>query len=355
MMPKTQSRAVMQWILAFCSFAVFLVVYGGFVRLTRSGLSIVEWNPVMGIVPPLGPQAWQAEFAKYQITPEYRLVNYDITLGQYQEIFLIEWFHRILARIAGFIFAIPFVVFLIKKTIPLREVGMYMLLGVLFLAQAVLGWLMVSSGLIDQPAVSPYLLAAHLFLALTLIGLSVWTLLGHIYGFSQKGRGATWSAASRATFAGLLVLLVQIGYGALAAGLKAGHVSNTWPLMLGRIVPQGMLQQVDPPLLNLVAAALTVAFIHRWLAFAVLIAALAVFMILGRQRAGSGIRRLGVILVALVVLQMLLGITVVVSRVNITIALLHQANALALFIIVVVILHRLRAQDAAVRTGTRRS
>ncbi len=142
-MPKTQNRAVMTWIIIFMSFAVFLVVFGGFVRLTRSGLSIVEWNPVGGAIPPLNQQAWQAEFAKYQLTPEFQKVNYNMTLDQYREIFMIEWFHRIFARIAGFIFAIPFFVFVFNKTIPLREAGFYVVMGVLFLAQAVLGWIMV--------------------------------------------------------------------------------------------------------------------------------------------------------------------------------------------------------------------
>ena len=142
-MPKTQNRAVMTWILVFMSFAVFLVVFGGFVRLTRSGLSIVEWNPVGGTIPPLSQQAWQAEFSKYQLTPEFQKVNYDMTLGQYKTIFVIEWTHRIIARLAGFIFAIPFFVFVFRRTIPWKEVGLYVVMGILFLSQAILGWYMV--------------------------------------------------------------------------------------------------------------------------------------------------------------------------------------------------------------------
>src|SRR5512135_2732552 len=216
-MPATQSRAVMKWIIAFCSFAIFLVVFGGFVRLTRSGLSIVEWNPVMGAVPPLSQQAWQAEFAKYQLSPEGRLINVGMTLGQYQEIFLIEWFHRFIARIAGLVFAIPFFVFLFRRTIPWKEVGLYALMGVLFLAQAGLGWWMVSSGLENEPRVSQYLLAAHLFLALTLVGISLWTALGHYYGFPKAG-GARWSRASQLALGGLVLLLLQMAYGSFTAG-----------------------------------------------------------------------------------------------------------------------------------------
>ncbi len=346
-MPRTQSRAVMNWIIAFCSFAVFLVVYGGFVRLTRSGLSIVEWNPVMGAVPPLNQQAWQAEFAKYQLSPEGRLINAGMTLGQYQEIFLIEWFHRFIARIAGFVFAIPFFVFLFRRTSPWKEVGLYALMGFLFLAQAGLGWWMVSSGLENEPRVSQYLLASHLMLALTLVGISLWTALGHYYGFPPEGRAARWSRSSTAVLTGLVLLLVQMAYGSFTAGLKAGHVSNSWPLMMGQLVPAGLLDQVQPPALNLVDAPLTVVFIHRWLAFLVLLAAILVYAVIRRQRPGREVSTALTVLMILVPLQIILGISVVLSNVEIALALIHQANALALFITVVYLLNRLRAADLA--------
>lgn len=344
-MPKTENRAVMSWILAFGAFAVFLVVYGGFVRLTRAGLSIVEWNPVMGALPPLSQQAWQTEFAKYQLTPEYRQINSFMTLDQYKEIFIIEWLHRILARIAGLVFAIPFLVFVIKGTIPIGEIGLYVVMGILFLAQAVMGWIMVSSGLVDRPAVSHYLLTAHLFLALSLIGLSIWTALGHYYGFGGGGRRARWSSASLATLTGLGLLLVQIAYGGFTAGLKAGHVSDSWPLMLGRLVPAGLLIQVQPALLNLVDAPLTVVFIHRWLAFLLLFSAVAIYVAIRRATAAGQVRTGITVLLTLGVLQIMLGIIVVVSRVQITAALVHQLNAICLFGTTVYVLHRLRSRD----------
>src|SRR5574340_454573 len=153
-MPQTRDRAVLIWILSFASLAVILVVYGGFVRLTRSGLSIVEWNPVQGAVPPLSQAAWETEFAKYKLTPEYLQVNRGMTLTAYQEIFLIEWFHRLLARGAGIVFAVPFFIFVWRRRLSLRETPLYVLMGLLFLSQAVMGWIMVSSGLVDRPAVS---------------------------------------------------------------------------------------------------------------------------------------------------------------------------------------------------------
>lgn len=343
-MPSTQNRAVLKWIIAFCSLAIFLVIFGGFVRLTRSGLSIVEWNPVMGAVPPLSQAAWQTEFAKYQLSPEGRLINVGMTLGQYQEIFLIEWFHRFIARIAGLVFAIPFIIFVIRRTIPWKEVGLYALMGFLFLAQAGLGWWMVSSGLEDAPQVSQYLLASHLLLALTLVGISLWTALGHYYGFPPRP-SPKWSRASRIALGGLILLVLQMAYGSFTAGLKAGHVSNSWPLMMGQLVPAGMLDQVQPPALNLVGAPLTVVFIHRWLAFGVLLAAVIVYAVIRMQKPGREVSTALSVLMVLVVLQIILGITVVLSNVEIALALLHQANALALFITLVYLLNRLRAED----------
>jgi len=344
-MPKTQNRAVMNWIAVFGSFAALLVVYGGFVRLTRSGLSIVEWNPIMGAVPPLSQIAWQAEFAKYQLSPEYQQINFDMTLAQYKEIYLIEWFHRILARLAGLIFAIPFVIFVIRKQIPRKELGIYLAMGALFLAQAVMGWVMVSSGLVDRPSVSHFLLTTHLFLALTLIGFSVWTALGHKYGFPDASAPAKWSTASKVTLTGLVLLLIQIAYGGFTAGLKAGHVSDTWPTMLGRWIPGGMLSQIQPALSNLVSAPVTVVFIHRWFAFIVLIAAIIVCWIVRERAGGAGVGNALGLLIGLTLLQIALGIVVVLTRVQIEIAMLHQLNAILLFAVTVYLLNRLRARD----------
>jgi heme a synthase len=344
-MPRTQRRSVMYWIFAFASFAAFLVVFGGFVRLTRSGLSIVEWNPVSGAVPPLNQQAWETEFAKYQRTPEFQQVNFNMTLDQYKQIFTVEWLHRMLARLAGLIFAIPFFVFAFKKTIPWNELGWYVAMGVLFLAQAVLGWAMVASGLVDRPSVSHFLLTAHLFLALTLIGLSLWTALGHLFGFAGSGEKPQWSTASKAALVALAVLLLQMAYGGFTSGLKAGYLSDTWPLMFGKLVPPDVLGNLKPAILNVINNPLTVVFIHRWFAFMVLIAAGVLYWIVHSRRLPLEVETGVNLIVALVLIQIVLGISILVSHVAIGIALLHQANALALFAAIVYLLHRLRAVD----------
>ncbi|HKI53153.1 MAG TPA: COX15/CtaA family protein, partial [Anaerolineales bacterium] len=232
-MPQTQDRAVMNWLFIFAFTVAFLVVFGGFVRLTRSGLSIVEWNPISGSMPPIGEQAWQDEFAKYQLTPEYIKVNSGMTLDEYKYIFYMEWIHRNVARFAGLIYAFPVFYFLFTKKIPWKEFGIYFIMGILFISQALAGWVMVASGLVDRPSVSHFNLTLHLLLALSLFGLALWTALGHKFGFPDRNKKAAWSLPSKLAVAYLVLLVVQIIYGGFTAGLKAGHVSNTWPLMFG--------------------------------------------------------------------------------------------------------------------------
>ncbi len=338
-MPQISNRAVMNWLYTFAAIVAFLVVFGGFVRLTRSGLSIVEWNPISGSMPPIGQQAWEVEFAKYQQTPEFIKVNSTMTLDEYKYIFYMEWIHRNIARLAGLVYAIPVFYFLFTKKIPLKEFGIYFLMGMLFISQAVAGWLMVASGLVDRPAVSHFNLTIHLLLALTLLGLALWTAFGHQFGFPAKP--APWSTSSKLTLGFFAVLLVQITYGGFTAGLKAGHVSDTWPLMFGMWVPPNLFNS----LLNFFEAPVTIVFIHRWFAFAVLAMVVYVYVAVRRHNQPDLLRGFSG-LVAVVALQIVLGILTVLSYVNIVIALLHQATAIALFAITIYLLHRFRALDA---------
>lgn len=344
-MPQTPNRSVMIWLFIFSGVVAFLVVFGGFVRLTRSGLSIVEWNPVMGVFPPIGEQAWQAEFAKYQLTPEYKHVNSSMTLAEYQEIFFIEWLHRLIARLAGLVYAIPVFYFLFKGSIPRREFGIYFVMGMLFISQAVMGWLMVASGLVDQPAVSHFRLTLHLLFALALLASSLWVALGHRFGFHPQGKKTAWSALSRLAVISLVILLIQISYGGFTAGLKAGHVSDTWPLMFGQLIPGGLFSSP----INLFESPQTIVFIHRWFAFAVLVAIVWLYFTARKNGYAADITHGLLVLVGVCSLQIILGILVVVFHVQISIALLHQATALVLFGLSVYFIHRLRANDYALR------
>ena len=340
-MPQTQNRAVMNWLIFFAFIVAFLIVFGGFVRLTRSGLSIVEWNPISGTIPPLSEQAWQEEFAKYQQTPEFKQVNFDMTLDEYQYIFWIEWVHRFIARLAGLAYAIPVFYFLFKKTIPWKEFGIYFVMGMLFISQAFAGWIMVASGLVNRPAVSHFNLTIHLLLALILFGLAVWTALGHTYGFHKPGIKAKWSLPSKLAVTYFITLLLQITYGGMTAGLKAGHVSDTWPLMFGKLIPPNLFSSF----INLFEAPATIVFIHRWLAWLVLLAAAWMVFTARKFNYHGEIRNGRILLVAAVALQITLGVLTILSFVNIVIALLHQATAIGLFGLGVYFIHRFRALD----------
>ena len=331
----------MIWLFIFTFIVAFLVVFGGFVRLTRSGLSIVEWNPISGVVPPIGQQAWQEEFAKYQLTPEYLKVNTTMTLPEYKFIFYMEWFHRLIARFAGLVYAFPVFYFLAKKTIPFKEFGIYFFMGLLFIGQAVMGWIMVSSGLVDRPSVSHFALTAHLLLAASLIGFSLWTALGHKYGFPDTNRKVKWSLPSKLTAWSIALLILQISYGGMTAGLKAGHVSDTWPLMFGKLIPPNLFNS----LINIFETPQTIVFIHRWFAFIVLAAVIYVYDVARKTNYQSDIVKGLQWFVAAVSVQIILGILTILSYVNIVIALLHQAGAIALFTLAIYFIHRFRALD----------
>lgn len=346
-MPHTSNRAVMtivpnalvgNWLFIFASIVAFLIVFGGFVRLTRSGLSITEWNPISGSIPPLGESAWQEEFAKYQQTPEFQQINFNMTLEEYQYIFYVEWIHRFIARLAGLAYAIPVFYFLFTKKIPFREFGIYFVMGMLFISQAFAGWIMVASGLVDRPSVSHFNLTIHLLLALALLGLSLWTALGHKYGFPDPSKKNKWSLPSKLAFASFALLIIQITYGGFTAGLKAGHVSDTWPLMFGKLIPPNLFNSF----MNIFETPQTIVFIHRWFAFIVLMGIIAFYI---SARKTTEIQNGLNWLLGLVVFQIILGILTVIFHVQIVIALAHQAGALALFALLIYFLHRLRVLD----------
>lgn len=340
-MLKTQNKAVMTWLFIFAGFVAFLVVFGGFTRLTRSGLSIVEWNPINGAVPPMGQHQWEAEFAKYKESPEFQLINQDMTLDEYKYIFFIEWFHRNVARFSGLLYAFPVFYFLIRKVIPFKEFSIYFWMGILFIGQAVMGWLMVYSGLVDRPAVSHFRLTAHLLLALSLFSLAMWTAFGHKFGFHDTSKKAVWSLPSKLAVFSLVILIIQISYGGMTAGLKAGHVSDTWPLMFGKLVPPNLFTSIAA----IFETPQTIVFIHRWFAWLGLILVPLVYYLVKKQNYPADIQTGLLWLIGVVALQITLGVLTILSYVNIVLALVHQANAIVLLGLAVYFIHRFRALD----------
>lgn len=315
-------RAVKIWLMACLVLIVLMVALGGYTRLSGSGLSITEWAPVHGVVPPLNEAEWQEEFDAYRASPQYVKINQGMTLEEFKNIYWPEYLHRLLGRAIGLVFFVPLVFFACKRAITrrfgLRLAAIFALGG----AQGGLGWVMVKSGLVDQPYVSQIKLAAHLGLALVIFGLLLWALLD-VVEKKKKGDCLGWLT--------LGALFVQIIFGAFLAGLHGGLIYNTYPTMNGEWLPTGILSQA-PWWVNIYENIITIQFIHRWLAIGV---ALAYFVWWAKSRANERVQ----LAVGLVVLQVGLGIATLVAQVPLALALLHQLNALALIAATLFALH----------------
>lgn len=340
-MAQNRDKILSIWLFTICFFVAVMVVFGGWVRLTRSGLSMVDWHVVTGVIPPIGEENWQATFENYQQTPEYQKINVGMTLHEYKLIYYREYFHRVLGRLVGLIYVVPLIIFLATGIIPPKKSGVYLLIGLLFALQGYIGWYMVSSGLLDAPHVSHYRLTLHLLLALLLLGLSFWVGLNHLRGTSPEIRVSGKGAFLTVVIIFGLVVVLQIAYGGLVAGLKAGHVSDTFPLIFGYLIPPGLLSGVQPWVKNLVENAITVHFIHRWFAFVVLIFAIGMYFIAKRKEYSPAIQWSIITIIAITTVQILLGVGVIWWHVPISLALIHQAGALVLFSSIFFLAHRL--------------
>jgi cytochrome c oxidase assembly protein subunit 15 len=325
-------RTIAHWLFAVAALIVAMVVVGGITRLTNSGLSITEWKPITGIVPPLTEAQWQAEFANYKRIPEYRQLNANMDLAGFQAIFFWEYLHRVLGRVIGMAFALPLIWFAVRRRIPAgygwRLVALLALGGL----QGAIGWWMVASGLAVRTDVSHVRLAVHLLTALTILAGIVWTGLDLLV----LGRNRlAWPARMPVVgIVALALLFVQLMFGAFTAGLDAGYAFSSWPLMGDALFPAGV-PMVDPAWRNAVDNPVVVQFIHRWFAFAA--AAGLVALAVAAWRGGA--RRAPVLVVMLVGAQILLGIATLLSGVQIAIAVAHQANAALLLIATVCTAH----------------
>lgn len=335
------SRAVATWLFACCALVFALVVVGGITRLTHSGLSITEWQPIVGVVPPLTAAQWQDTFAKYQATPEYAAVNRGMTLQQFQGIFWWEYAHRLLGRLVGVALLVPLAVFVARRALPrglaLPLLGIFVLGG----AQGALGWYMVASGLVDDPRVSHFRLTAHLGLAFAIFASMFWLALSLV----RPQRVALASGAQRATrrlaFALVALVFVMVLTGGMVAGLRAGLAYNTFPLMNGHWLPPEMLM-LAPWWKNFLWNMATVQFDHRLVAWTL---ALLVPWLWWRIRHSDAPLRTGVgadLLLAALVVQIALGLATLLFRVPIPLAAAHQAGALLLFAAALNVAHSLR-------------
>lgn len=327
-------RAIGLWLIAVAALVFLMVVVGGITRLTESGLSIVRWEPISGILPPIGEAAWAAEFAAYRQSPQYQLVNSGMSLDDFRNIYFWEYVHRLLGRVIGLAFALPLAWFAWKRAIP-RFYG-WKLVALLALGalQGGIGWWMVASGLVDRPDVSHIRLAVHLLAALCIFAALLWVALDLL-----RLAGAGDARPARMPTAAIWVLsllFLQLMFGAYVAGLDAGYAYSSWPKMGDRWFPSDA-PMLEPFLRNFADNPIMVQFVHRWLAFAVA----AAILVLARTAWLGGHKQAAGALVGAVTLQILLGIFTLLSGVELWIAASHQAMAVLLLAATIVAAHRL--------------
>lgn len=334
--PTRQPRpaALARWLWAVALLVIIVVGVGGITRLTESGLSITEWRPVSGVIPPTTEAGWIAEFEKYKQIPEYKEINVGMTLAGFKAIFFWEWLHRILGRLVGMALVVPLIWYAWRRAIPAGYGWRLLALAALVGLQGAIGWWMVASGLEYRTDVSHFRLATHLLTALFLLAGLVWTArdLGAL-ALSPSARPARLTGPAVGIVA---ILFVQLLLGAWVAGLNAGYVASTWPLMNDHFVPEG-IDWAGGAWLALTNDPFLIHFLHRWWSW---IAALAL-LLLARTLSRRGARTEAGLLVAVVAAQMLLGIWTVVSGVSMWVAVWHQVTGAILVAIAAAALHRL--------------
>jgi len=333
-------RGVRVWLAIVAAMVVAMIMVGGATRLTESGLSIVEWKPVTGAIPPLSAQAWTDAFEAYKTIPQYQQVNRGMSLNEFKTIFWWEWSHRLLGRVIGAVFLLPFLYFLWRGHLPSRLKGRLWLTFALGGVQGAVGWWMVTSGLSIRTEVSQYRLAVHLMLAFAIYAMIVWTLVRLT---ADRERPAASSASLRwMANATAVVVALQLYFGALVAGLRAGRVYNTWPAIDGALIPSTTrLFFEEPWWRNFFDNVLTVQFAHRSLAYLLLVMTFAHLVQVVRLRGQGAVVRGALLIAAATVLQAALGVLTLLYEVPIDLALAHQAGAIAVLTLVLLQVERL--------------
>jgi cytochrome c oxidase assembly protein subunit 15 len=335
-----QSRAVTWWLLSVAALIAIMVLVGGATRLTESGLSIVEWKPVTGALPPLTDAQWAQAFEGYKAIPQYRELNAGMNLSEFKTIFWWEWSHRLLGRVIGMVYLLPFLWFLWRGVLGAELKRRLWLIFGLGALQGAVGWWMVASGLTQRVEVSQYRLATHLVLALLIFAGIVWTLRR----LTERSQLTVPSRLKITSMVLLALTFVQLYFGALVAGLRAGRVYNTWPEIDGAFIPSAArLWFEEPWWRNLFDNTFTVQFEHRMTAYALLVLAALHALDAVRSRAGSAVIGGACWLVAAIIVQATLGILTLLHQVPIDLALAHQAVAIVVLTLAVVQAERLAA------------
>lgn len=335
-MTRSHDRTVALWLLVCCALIYAMVVLGGVTRLTHSGLSMVDWDPIMGVVPPVTDADWQAVFERYKQFPEYKQVNRGMSLAAFKRIYYVEYAHRMLGRLIGVVFLAPLIVFVLLGYITRPMVPRFAAMFILGGLQGLLGWFMVRSGLVDRPSVSQYRLASHLILAVLIYAFVLWSGLSLWRGTTRRaGAGASWH---RFGWGALVIVLIMITSGGFVAGTHAGFAFNTFPRMDGHWVPLAVWS-LSPGWRNLFDNVATVQFVHRCLAVVVVLTVSVYGIVSLRRLKGTSVRLSAVLMLLALVLQVTLGISTLLLRVPVPVAAGHQAGALALLTLVLIHTH----------------
>lgn len=333
------------WLLGCCAMIMGIVIVGGLTRLTGSGLSMVEWKPIIGLLPPLTEAQWLAEFELYRQSPEYRYVNIGMTVDGFKSIFWLEYIHRMIGRFIGLAFLLPFLYFWIRGKLERGMVPKLIAMFVLGGMQGALGWFMVASGLAEDPHVSQYRLTAHLGLAIVIYTYILWVALDLLA--RNRPAGSPVAASLRRFATGLTALaFVTILSGGFVAGLKAGYAYNTFPLMGGHLVPDHLFT-LQPLWSNFFDNVVTVQFTHRVLAITLFALVVALWVKGRRHELASGTRVTLNAMLAFAIVQVTLGISTLVMHVPIAFASAHQAGAVVLLTALIVLTHQLRSAGRA--------
>ena len=338
---QSNDQAIARWLI-ICAILIFaMVILGGVTRLTGSGLSMVKWHPINGAIPPLTDQTWDQEFKHYQQSPEFQKINRHFSIQEFKQIFYFEYSHRMLGRLIGLVFLIPFLYFYFTKKIKPGLTPKLIFMFILGGLQGLLGWYMVKSGLVDNPHVSQYRLTAHLIAAILIYGFIIWTALGLYNRESTVERRISNKPGFRkASYYLMLLLIVTILSGGFVAGLKAGLIFNTFPTMHGEWIPEGLFV-LSPLYLNFFENMVLIQFDHRVLAIS-LASLLLVYVLVSKfhhfdTTTASSFNLIGL----LVIVQVMLGISTLLMHVPVCLASFHQAGALFLFTALLFNIHRL--------------
>lgn len=337
-MDNTQNKSIIIWLLTGCLLIFLMVIIGGITRLTNSGLSMVDWNPIMGFIPPLSDMDWNVAFEKYKLYPEYQLMNSHFTLEEFKSIFFWEYFHRLIGRVIGMVFLLPFIYFLIKKMLPKKLFIQCMLLFGMGGLQGVIGWWMVKSGLVKNPDVSHYRLATHLIMAFLTFAYTFWVAMGLMY---SEGGGKNFKSLRTILYFIFGITIFQIMYGAFVAGLNAGFVMNTFPKMDNQWINDSVTA-MSPIWLNFVEGLGGVQFIHRYTAYVVVGVIVYLFVKSRKLEINERQKKSIHILLYAVIFQFLLGVFTLILSVPIWLGVLHQLGAFLLLTAILFSMHAFR-------------